>query len=69
MENQNLEIFDICTELEKLALSGVFSQRTADACAQAALLLTKMREAVFERTSEAAVVERLRRLLVEQGEG
>ena len=69
MEKQKLEILDNCTELNKLALSGIFSQRTTDACTQASALLTKMRETIFERTSEPTIVEKLRQLLAEQGEG
>lgn len=69
MEDQTLEIFDICTELKKLAASGVFPQRSANACAQAAKLLTNMRQTVFEGTTDADVVEKLKQLLAEQGEG
>ena len=69
MENHTLEISSICVELEKLALSGVFSERTAGACEQAASLLKTLRATVFERVAETAIVETLRQLLIDQGEG
>jgi hypothetical protein len=52
MENEKIEIADICAELEKLARSGVFTQRTADACTQAASLLSQIREVIIKGLSE-----------------
>lgn len=79
MQNQNIEIADICAELEKLARSGVFTQYTADACTQAASLLSRMRGVILTGLSEnwhtaepralKEIVEKLKLILVEQGEG
>lgn len=79
MENQKIEIADICAELEKLARSGVFAQRTTDACTQAASLLSRIREVIITDLSEnwhtpgsratQGIVEKLKDILVKQGEG
>jgi hypothetical protein len=79
VENQNIEIADISVELQKLASSGLFTQHTADACAQAASLLERIREAVLTGLSEnwhtpgpsamKEIVEKLKKILAEQGEG
>jgi hypothetical protein len=66
---ERLEIADICLGLEKLAGSGIFSQQTQEACAQAAFLLLEMRALVLSRDREADIVEKLRWLLAQQGEG
>lgn len=78
MENP-IEIADICAELEKLARSEGLTQRAADACIQGASLLSQMRKVILTGLSEnwdapgplatAEIVEKLKRVLVEQGEG
>jgi hypothetical protein len=69
MQNQKLEIAEIRKELGQLAQSGILRQRAADACIQAASLLERMREVVLTGPSRAAIVEKLKWILVEQGEG
>lgn len=69
MSNQKIEISDICIELRKLSGSGVFEPHTTDACSQAAALLERMRELVLGGRDETNIVENLKQLLYEQGEG
>jgi hypothetical protein len=79
MENEKIEIAEISKELEALARSGVFRQRTADACTQAASLLSRMREVILGGLSEnwhnpgprvtGEIVDKLKFILAEQGEG
>jgi hypothetical protein len=79
MENQKIEIADICAELEKLARSGVFTRRTTDSCTQAASLLSRIREVIITGLSEnwhtpgpraaQEIVQKLKDILMEQGEG
>jgi hypothetical protein len=79
MENENINIAEICTELEKLARGSALTQRSVDACTQAASLLSRMREAILtglvgnwhtpECSATQEIVEKLKWILVEQGEG
>ena len=79
MEKQKIAIADICGELEKLGRSGIVKERTADACMQAASLLSRIREVILVGLSENwhtpgspavhEIVEKLKRILVEQGGG
>lgn len=69
MNDQKIEILDICNELQKLSDSGVFSQHTVEACAQGASLLKKIREVVMSSTDKGRIIEDLRSILAEQGEG
>jgi len=69
MNDQKMEIHDICDKLQKLADSGVFSPHTVEACAQGASLLKKIREVVMSSPDEGSIVEDLRSILAEQGEG
>lgn len=69
MQPEKIEIAEIGTELRKLARSGVLTRRTADACAQAAWLLERMREVIVTGPSDTVVVETLKQILAEQGEG
>lgn len=69
MNDQKIEIFDICDELQKLAGSGVFSPYTVEACTQGASLLKKIREVVMSNRDEGTIVEDLRLILAAQGEG
>ena len=78
MENP-IEIAEICAELEKLARSEGLTRRAADACIQGASLLARMREVILTGLSEnwnapgslatGEIVEKLKWILVEQGEG
>ena len=74
MESEKLETHDIAVELEKLAGSGVFPQRTTDACAQAAWLLRRLREVVITAVNRSPAAkgeafETLRLILVKHHEG
>jgi hypothetical protein len=72
-EQQPIEISTICSELEKLSHSGVFLPMTANACAQAADLLMKMRELIITAPGTASpegdALAQLKWLLTLQGEG
>jgi hypothetical protein len=73
MEHEKLETADIAVELQKLAESGVFTQRTADACAQAAWIVKKLREVILTDWSDSSVdtakIEKLKWILVKHHEG
>ena len=79
MENKKIEIADICAELENSGSSGVLRERTADACTQAASLLSRMRKVILTGLSKnwyapsdratQEIVEKLKLMLVEQQDG
>ena len=64
-----MEIAEICGELEQLARAPFLKESTVDACTQAASLLGKMREVILTGSSDKGIVEKLKWILVEQGEG
>jgi hypothetical protein len=68
-----MEIADICIELKKLSGSGLLTKRTADACKQAAALLTKMRALILSGrglpSETGDTISKLKDLLAKQGEG
>jgi len=64
-----MEIADICGELKQLASAPFLRESTVDACTQAASLLGKIREVILTSSSDKAIVEKLKWILVEQGEG
>lgn len=69
MENP-LETGDISVELERVGrCSGVFTQRTIDACNQAASLLRRLRPILFSNDSDEGKVQQLRVMLKDQGDG
>jgi hypothetical protein len=80
VESEKIGIADICSELEKLANANVFTEHTASACRQAASLLSRFREVIPSGLAETGwhnpepaftreIVEKLKWILVEQGEG
>ena len=71
-----IRIIEIGEELEKLASSGVFTQRTTDACAKGASLLIQMRNVIAATwksntplLSDADALTKLRKILDDQHEG
>jgi hypothetical protein len=65
-----IETGDIAVELEKLACCPqIFSKRTADACKQAASLLTRLRPILLSREPDSEVVETIKMILSRQGDG
>jgi hypothetical protein len=64
-----IEISDIANLLKKLANTDVILPDARKACGQAASLLTQMREIILTSESDVATVERLKWILVQQGEG
>jgi SAM-dependent MidA family methyltransferase len=70
MENQKIEIAEICVELENLSRSDFHTTRTAIACTQAASLLKEMRAMIIgSELTDTLTIEKLKRILAEQGEG
>jgi hypothetical protein len=69
MEDKRMEISSICMELKKLADSGVLDQNTRGACTQAMTLLTQLRTIAISELADPLAMEKLRFMLVRQGEG
>jgi hypothetical protein len=65
-----MEIYDISVRLKELANTKVLRDEYRPACLQAASLLRKFRAKVLDpKQSDSVIVEQLRQLLVQQGEG
>lgn len=67
---KTLEIADISDCLDQLENSNVLNEVARSACIQAAMLLREMRSIILSsEVPENKRIDKLRRLLVEQGEG
>lgn len=67
---RTLEIADISDCLDQLANSNVLNEDGKSACIQAAMLLRETRNIILSsEVPENKRIDKLRRLLVEQGEG
>jgi hypothetical protein len=68
--NQQMEIADIASRLDRLARSGVLRDDFSVACIQGADLLKKVRRIVIgSQGSDERIANQLRELLAKQGEG